>query len=74
MAIDEGEAAGWGRFGGLSDGDTAAVAGFECSLQRHRPKTAADWEWLAKRLGWAVQNDWEWGFVNALLRLAGIAA
>lgn len=68
-AIDTAEDTAWNRAGGPTAAELRAIMRRE-ELLPH-PETAADWQWLAKRLARAVVNGWTPRAVGPLIRLAG---
>jgi hypothetical protein len=72
-AIDNLERSGWNRIGGLTDEESRELARLERRLYRLRPGTAADWQWLARRLARALENGWHGNPVKPLLKLAARA-
>ena len=72
-ALDEAERVAGERAGGPDERDIAAIARYEREMQSHRPTTAGNWQWLAKRLARALENGWSRECIGPLLKLAGAA-
>ncbi|MGN6848853.1 MAG: hypothetical protein ACTHJK_05190 [Sphingomicrobium sp.] len=69
-AIDEADRVGGERIGGPTTGELYDLGRLERRLYRLRPVTAADWQWLARRLARALENGWGREAAAPLLRLA----
>lgn len=67
-AIDEAEAVAWDRIGGPTNAELAAIRRREVALPA--PVTLGDWQWLARRLARAIENEWSAEAAAPLLRWA----
>lgn len=67
-AIDAAERVAWGRIGGPTDAECAAIRRLENDLPA--PSTMAEWRWVAARLARGLANGWQGPAADRLALLA----